>query len=209
MMPSMKINGDSGVAVFHLLCGLLTSMWVVWRGEIKLHILSRQSGAVASTLQGWLLWARGAWEWWVLFERAGGGRFLWLLCKDHNLTLKTKECEVSLWGLEMQGFGFLWSFSPRFKNPTSTEEKNEPMQSETLLASSSAQDDCDTMDSRCWISGSGSHTHTQLLSSTGSDRIPDSYRRQRLAAWETETLQTPKLIPPHTSTQTSQYFGYF
>lgn len=116
---------------------------------MRLHILPRQCGAVASTLQDWLLWERCAWELWVLFERAEGRRFLWLLCEGHNLTLKTKECEVNLRGLEMLGFGFLLSFSLRFKNPTSTEEKNAPRQSEILLAPSSAQDDCGTMDSRC------------------------------------------------------------
>lgn len=68
-----------------------------WCKEVKCNCTSFPGSVeVGPALsQASFLWVQYAWEWWVLFERAGGGRFPWLLRNSHNLTLKTKECEVN------------------------------------------------------------------------------------------------------------------
>lgn len=54
------------------------------------------------------------------------------------------------------------------------------------------------------------HTQTHTHTIPQLRHNPRLLRQRRLAAWETETLQTPKLIPPRlTSAQASQYSGYF
>lgn len=138
-----------------------------------LHIIPWQWAGSASSLPGQLLWVQHAWEWSVLFEGARGGRFPHLLCKGHNLTPKTKECEVSLRGLEMLGFRFVFEFALCFKNPTSIEGKTHPCSLKLFwLAAQLRMTVAQSIPDAEFPAVA--HTHTQLLSSAASQTTTDS-----------------------------------
>lgn len=132
------------------------------------------------------------------------------------MTLKTDERDVSLWRLELFDLGFgKGLFVLCFKNPTSMEGKNAPMQSEALLASSSAQLG---MTVAQWIpdaefpAAADTHTHTQTLPQLQGLR----HNPRLVQTSETDTMRKRDITSSGahsptdlTSSQPGRRFGYF